>query len=189
MNRQMNRRTFLNGLFASAGAAALTAAPDLATPAHAIGWWPRRVRHSFRHKPGTVVVDTRNRYLYLIENRRYARRYRIGVGEQGRAFTGTGVVGRKAKWPRWTPTASMIKRDPDKYARFAGGVRGGRRNPLGSRALYLYRNGRDTLYRIHGTNSPRTVGRAVSNGCIRMYNSNVADLYRRVPVGTRVVVI
>ncbi len=98
-------------------------------------------------------------------------------------------IGRKEKWPRWMPTKNMIRRQPEKYARYADGVAGGARNPLGARALYLYRNGRDTYYRIHGTNEPWTIGRAVSNGCIRMINAHVVDLYARVPVGARVVVI
>ena len=111
------------------------------------------------------------------------------VGRAGLAWKGTAKVGRKAKWPRWTPTKNMIRRQPRKYARYAGGVPGGPSNPLGARALYLYRNGRDTMYRIHGTNQPRSIGRAVSNGCIRMLNAHVKDLYRRVPVGARVVVL
>ena len=188
----MNRRILLRGLFASAGAAAVSAAPDLAAPArahHTPKWQPQRVRHRFSFAPGTIVVDPRSRFLYLIESRRHARRYGIGVGRQGLAFQGSGTIARKAKWPRWTPTRAMIQREPEKYARFADGVPGGRGNPLGSRALYLYRNGRDTYYRIHGTTQPHTIGRAVSNGCIRMVNADVNDLYRRVPVGTRVVVL
>ena len=188
----MNRRTLLQGLFASAGAAVIAAAPTLTTPAHAhhtSKWRPQRVRHRFGYRPGTIVVDPRSRFLYLIESRSRARRYGIGVGRAGLAFQGSGTIARKAKWPRWTPTKNMIRREPDKYARFANGVPGGPGNPLGSRALYLYRNGRDTLYRIHGTTRPETIGRAVSNGCIRMVNTDVEDLYRRVPVGARVVVL
>ena len=188
----MNRRTLLKGLFASAGAAAIAGAPDLTDTAHAhhtAKWRPQRVRHSFRYAPGTVVVDPHSRFLYLIESRRHARRYGVGVGRAGRSFRGVGTIARKAKWPRWTPTRNMIRREPDKYARFAGGVPGGPGNPLGSRALYLYRNGRDTYYRIHGTTNPSSIGRAVSNGCIRMRNADVNDLYRRVPVGSRVVVL
>ena len=188
----MNRRTLLQGLLASAGAAMLTAAPELTTQAHAhhtSKWRPQRVKHRFRYAPGTIVVDPRSRFLYLIEGRRTARRYGIGVGRAGLAFQGAGTIARKAKWPRWTPTRNMIRREPGKYARFADGVPGGPGNPLGSRALYLYRNGRDTLYRIHGTTRPETIGRAVSNGCIRMVNADVEDLYNRVPIGARVVVL
>ncbi|ASQ15097.1 L,D-transpeptidase [Sinorhizobium meliloti] len=118
-----------------------------------------------------------------------ARRYGIGVGRAGLAWAGTAEVGRKAKWPNWRPTARMIKRDPRQYAKYANGVPGGVNNPLGSRALYLYRNGRDTYYRIHGTTEPWTIGKAVSNGCIRMLNEHVEDLYERVPIGTTVVVV
>jgi lipoprotein-anchoring transpeptidase ErfK/SrfK len=105
------------------------------------------------------------------------------------AFSGTAEVGRKAKWPRWQPTDNMIKRQPEKYARYAEGVAGGGGNPLGARALYLYRNGRDTYYRIHGTTEPSSIGKAVSNGCIRMINDHVVDLYDRVPLGTPVIVL
>ncbi len=137
---------------------------------------------------GTIVIDPRKRFLYLVEAPGRARRYGVGVGKAGLAFRGTAVIGNKAKWPRWTPTKNMIKRNP-KYRRFAKGVPGGINNPLGARALYLYRNGRDTMFRIHGTTQPRSIGRAVSNGCIRMLNSHVKDLYRRVPKGARVVVL
>lgn len=149
---------------------------------------PQTVRFS-GYAVGTIVVDPRKRFIYLVETPSRARRYGVGVGRAGLAFRGTAIVQRKAKWPRWTPTRNMIKREPRKYARFAKGVAGGRRNPLGARALYLYRNGRDTMYRIHGTTQPRSIGRAVSNGCIRMLNAHVIDLYRRVPIGARVVVL
>ncbi len=138
---------------------------------------------------GTVVVDPQNRFLYLVESSTQARRYGVGVGRAGLAFKGKAEVLRKVKWPSWRPTNNMIRRSPQKYARFAKGVPGGLSNPLGARALYLYRNGRDTMYRIHGTNNPSSIGKAVSNGCIRMLNEHVKDLYERVPMGTQVVVI
>ena len=141
------------------------------------------------YSPATIVVDPKNHFLYLVESPVSARRYGVGVGKAGLAFKGTAIIKRKAKWPSWTPTKNMIRREPGKYARFANGVPGGPGNPLGSRALYLYRNGRDTLYRIHGTTQPSSIGRSVSNGCIRMLNAHVEDLYRRVPVGARVVVL
>ncbi len=144
---------------------------------------------SFRgYSVGTIVIDARKKFLSLVDAPGKARRYGVGVGKAGLAFKGSAIIGDKAKWPRWTPTKNMIKRNP-KYARFANGVPGGINNPLGARALYLYRNGRDTLFRIHGTTQPWSIGRAVSNGCIRMLNSHVKDLYRRVPRGTRVVVL
>lgn len=136
-----------------------------------------------------IVVDSKNKFLYLIENHEIARRYGIGVGRAGLAWKGRAKIGRKAPWPRWTPTKNMIRREPHKYARFASGVPGGPANPLGARALYLYRNGIDTLYRIHGTNDPSSIGRAVSSGCIRLLNDHIIDLYRRVSIGTKVVVL
>lgn len=150
---------------------------------------PQLVTSPYPEGPGTIVVAPKDRYLYLIEEGGLARRYGIGVGRAGLAFSGSAIIGRKAKWPSWRPTDNMIRRNPKKYARHAGGVPGGPKNPLGSRALYLFRDGRDTLYRIHGTTEPWTIGKAVSNGCIRMVNDHVEDLYERVPVGARVVVI
>ncbi|HMM72376.1 MAG TPA: L,D-transpeptidase, partial [Rhodocyclaceae bacterium] len=150
---------------------------------------PQAVANPFNEPVGTIVVAPRDRYLYLIESRPIARRYGIGVGKAGLAFRGTAIIERKAKWPAWRPTVNMIKRDPKRYTRYAGGVPGGPGNPLGSRALYLYRDGRDTLYRIHGTTEPWTIGQAVSNGCVRMVNEHVEDLFERVPLGTRVVVV
>lgn len=152
-------------------------------------YMPQLVEFPASYAPGTVVVDPQNRFLYLVEDMGVARRYGVGVGRAGRAWSGTAQVGRKAKWPSWTPTKNMIRRQPEKYAKYANGVPGGPNNPLGSRALYLYRNGRDTYYRVHGTTEPWTIGRAVSNGCIRMLNEHVADLYERVPVGALVVVL
>lgn len=127
--------------------------------------------------PGTVIVSTGERRLYLVLDGGSARAYPIGVGKQGLAWKGTAKIGRKAEWPRWQPTENMIRREPQKYARYAGGMKGGPGNPLGARALYLYRNGRDTMYRIHGTNDPASIGRAVSNGCVRLLNAHAVDLY------------
>lgn len=150
---------------------------------------PQTVRFSGGYPKGTIVVDPRKRFLYLVEGRRKARRYGVGVGQAGLAFKGTAEIRHKAEWPRWTPTKNMIRRNPRRYAKFAKGVPGGPTNPLGARALYLFKNGRDTYYRIHGTTQPSSIGRAVSAGCIRMINDHVIDLYKRVPLGTRVVVI
>ncbi len=149
----------------------------------------REVPYRGPYQPGTVVVDTANRFLYLVRENGRALRYGIGVGKEGLAWSGTAEVGRKATWPRWTPTAAMIRREPERNAPWAGGMPPGPENPLGPRALYLYQNGRDTLYRIHGTSEPDTIGTAVSSGCIRMFNQDVVDLFARVPVGSRVVVI
>lgn len=187
----MNRRIFL------AGTAATLAMP---TAAHAHQakqrksftldpkFEPRMVAFS-GHEPGTIVIDTANHFLYLVTGEGEARRYGVGVGRAGLAFKGSAVVGRKAKWPAWRPTDNMIRRNPRRYARYANGVPGGPGNPLGARALYLYRGQRDTMFRIHGTTEPSSIGRSVSNGCIRMINEHVEDLYERVPVGTRVVVM
>lgn len=141
------------------------------------------------YSPGTIVVDPKNHFLYLVESPVSARRYGVGVGKAGLAFKGTAIIKRKAKWPSWTPTKNMIRREPQKYARYADGVPGGPGNPLGARALYLYKGNRDTYYRIHGTTQPWSIGRSVSNGCIRMINAHVEDLYSRVPLGSRVVVL
>ena len=150
---------------------------------------PKTVFYSRDYEKGTIVVDPQNHYLYLIIRKGRARRYGIGVGKAGLAFKGTAIIERKAEWPSWTPTQNMIRREPEKYAKYADGVPGGINNPLGSRALYLYKNGRDTYYRIHGTTQPSSIGRSVSNGCIRMINEHVEDLYDRVPLDTKVVVI
>lgn len=149
---------------------------------------PQMVRFA-GYNMGTIVVDPGNHFLYLVISPYMARRYGVGVGRAGLKFKGTATIQRKAKWPSWKPTRNMIRRQPRKYARYARGVPGGPNNPLGARALYLYRDGRDTYYRIHGTTQPESIGRSVSNGCIRMINDHVKDLYERVPVGTRVVVI
>ena len=135
--------------------------------------------------PGTVVIDTRSRHLYLIQPGGSAIRYGIGVGRQGFEWKGTARVGRKAEWPRWIPPKEMLQRRPDLPESMEGGLE----NPLGARALYLFQGNRDTLFRIHGTNEPDTIGKAVSSGCIRMMNADVVDLYQRVGVGTRVVVL
>lgn len=139
--------------------------------------------------PGTIVVDPRNHFLFLVMRGSRARRYGVGVGKAGLAFKGTATIARKAEWPSWTPTANMIRREPSKYAKYANGVPGGPNNPLGAWALYLYRGNKDTYYRIHGTTQPSSIGQSVSNGCIRMLNEHVIDLYERVPLGTKVVVL
>lgn len=154
---------------------------------------PKNVRQivdfSTREQPGTVVVDPHKRFLYLVMEGGRALRYGVGVGKEGLEFTGTATVERKAQWPGWTPTPDMIKREPSRYGKWAKGMEGGETNPLGARALYLFKGGKDTLYRIHGTTEPWTIGEAVSSGCIRMMNQDVIDLHGRVPVGSKVVVL
>ena len=136
--------------------------------------------------PGTIVVDPFARKLYLVQDAGRAVRYAIGVGREGRSFSGGGVISRTEQWPSWTPTRNMVRTQPELYAEFAGGVPGGIGNPLGARALYLYRGGRDTYYRIHGTIDNLSIGRASSAGCIRLFNQDAIDLYNRVPLGTSV---
>ncbi|WP_372426630.1 L,D-transpeptidase, partial [Salinarimonas chemoclinalis] len=133
------------------------------------------------HAPGTVVVDTRRKFLYLVQPGGTALRYGVGVGREGFSWRGTERITRKAEWPDWRPPAAMRRRQPELPAFMPGGPS----NPLGARALYLG----GTLYRIHGTNEPGSIGRAMSSGCIRMMNDDVIDLYQRVRVGTRVVVM
>lgn len=149
----------------------------------------RVVAYLTREAPGTIVVDTDNRFLYLVRENGTAIRYGIGVGKQGMSWRGRATIARKAAWPRWTPTAAMIARDPVKNGPFAGGMQGGLDNPLGARALYLYQGNRDTYYRIHGTSEPWSIGQSVSSGCIRMFNQDIIDLHDRVPTGTTVLVL
>jgi len=153
---------------------------------------PQQVGFTDAYPPGHLVVLPRAHFLYFVTAPREARRYGVGVGRAGLEFTGTATIDVKKKWPTWRPTDEMIAREPEAYTKFIGNdyvQPGGPDNPLGSRALYLFQNGRDTYYRIHGTNEPSSIGRSVSNGCIRMINAHVQDLYERVPVGTVVTVL
>ncbi|MTI43354.1 lipoprotein-anchoring transpeptidase ErfK/SrfK [Roseibium hamelinense] len=142
---------------------------------------PTIVPYNGAHAPGTIVINTNERFLYLVQHDGTARRYGVGVGKPGFEWGGTHKVTRKAEWPDWRPPAAMRKRRPELPVFMAGGPD----NPLGARALYLG----STLYRIHGSNQPWTIGHAVSSGCIRMRNEDVIDLYERVGVGTKVHVI
>lgn len=182
----MQRRKFI-----ASAAGALLAAPVL--PAFAAidlepHLYPTAVRVKPEFVPGTIHVVPQAHFLYWITAPRQAIRYGVGVGRAGLEFQGSAIIQRKAEWPNWRPTDEMIARDPGTYKKYENGVPGGPSNPLGSRALYLYQNGRDTYYRIHGTTAPRSIGRSVSNGCIRMINAHVEDLYARVPTGTEVFV-
>lgn len=141
------------------------------------------------YEPGTIVIDTNAHRLYLVETPFTARRYAIAVGRDGLQYKGTTVVGDKQEWPRWIPTKDMQQREPAKYGRYKDGMPGGPDNPLGARAIYLYEGKKDTYLRIHGTNQPQTIGTNSSNGCFRMINDHVMDLYRRVKTGTKVVVL
>lgn len=138
---------------------------------------------------GTIVIDTSARRLYLVESAFTARRYAIAVGREGLQFKGTVAVGDKQEWPRWIPTLDMQKREPKHYGQYKDGMPGGGENPLGARAIYLYDGKKDTHLRIHGTIAPQSIGTSASNGCFRMINEHVMDLYSRVRVGTKVVII
>ncbi|TCP89068.1 lipoprotein-anchoring transpeptidase ErfK/SrfK [Rhizobium sp. PP-CC-2G-626] len=146
---------------------------------------PQMVAYETRERPGTIVIDTNSRFLYLVTGNGEARRYGVGVGKPGFEWAGAHKVTRKAEWPTWRPPSEMIAREAAKGHYLPASMEGGPANPLGARALYLG----STLYRIHGTNAPWTIGYAVSSGCIRMRNEDVTDLYERVNVGTRVIVL
>ena len=148
----------------------------------------QRVGLATRERPGTVIVDPYNRFLYLVEPDGKAMRYGVGVGRQGFLWAGRAYVGWKRAWPTWTPPPAMIAREPE-LVRFKSGMEPGLRNPLGARAIYIYRDGRDTLYRLHGTNEPWSIGKAVSSGCIRLFNQDIIDLHDRVKPGARIVVL
>jgi len=142
---------------------------------------PTVVDYNGRHAPGTIVIDTNNKFLYLVESGSKARRYGVGVGRPGFQWAGTHRISQKREWPGWTPPSQMRKRQPELPAFMPGGPD----NPLGARALYLG----STLYRIHGSRESRTIGQDVSSGCFRMTNTDVIDLYKRAKVGAKVVVL
>jgi lipoprotein-anchoring transpeptidase ErfK/SrfK len=158
-------------------------------PAKAINYKGREiVDFQSTEKPGTIIVKTRERALYQVLPDGQAKRYLVAVGKDGFAWSGVARVGMKRKNPTWTPPAEMIKRTP-KYAKWRNGMPGGiPENPLGARALYLFDGGGDTMYRIHGTNAPSSIGTAASSGCIRMLNREVVELFNNTPVGTKVIV-
>lgn len=159
--------------------------PDRAMEAAQPGFDPRyekqEVEYQGKEAPGTLVIDTPNKFLYLVQGNGRALRYGVGVGKPGFMWSGVKTVSAKREWPDWTPPSEMLKRRPDLPRHMEGGPE----NPLGARAMYLG----STLYRIHGSNEPWTIGTNVSSGCIRMRNEDVIDLYGRVKVGTRVVVM
>jgi lipoprotein-anchoring transpeptidase ErfK/SrfK len=149
----------------------------------------KKVRLVTNEKPGTIIVDTSTKYLYYVEGNNRATRYGVGVGREGFGWSGTVKVGRKAEWPDWRPPATMIARERRKGRIIPTYMKGGPNNPLGARALYLYKGGRDTIFRIHGTNQPWTIGQNMSSGCIRMMNKDVEHLYKRAGIGSKVIVI
>jgi lipoprotein-anchoring transpeptidase ErfK/SrfK len=153
---------------------------------------PQEVGIKRSYQVGQLLILPRSHYLYFVTAPGRAMRYGVGVGKAGLEFTGTATIAVKKEWPTWRPTNDMIEREPEKYTRFIGNTDaqpGGPDNPLGALALYLFQGGVDTYFRIHGTTAPNTIGRSVSNGCIRMINAHVKDLYERVPIGTVVTVL
>lgn len=192
----LSRRQFLTSVLASIalpGASAVAGSepyPVFASDAKRVAYKFRRreVDYDTHEPPGTIIVDSRKRYLYYVLGKGRAMRYGVGVGRKEAVWSGEAVIGRKSKWPRWTPTKEQLARS-ERYKKFANGFPGGPDNPLGARALYLYDNGKDTFYRIHGTPEPKSIGTYSSSGCIRMINVDIIDLYKRADVGTRVVVL
>ena len=146
----------------------------------------QRVAYNGSEAPGTIVVDPYARVLYHVLEGGEAMRFGIAVGRAGTGFKGDATISRKAAWPSWTPTANMVRTEPELYSQFRNGVAGGVTNPLGSRALYLYQGSRDTMYRIHGTMDPSSIGKATSAGCIRLFNQDILDLFDETKTGTRV---
>ena len=146
---------------------------------------PQQVSYDGSEKPGTIIIDSSQKFLYLVMGKGQARRYGVGVGKEGFGWTGTQNITRKAVWPEWHPPAEMVVREREKGRILPVMMEGGPANPLGARAMYLG----STLYRIHGTNAPWTIGTNVSSGCIRLRNEDVVDLFERVKVGTKVIVM
>lgn len=164
--------------------------PEAADPAFA----RQQVSYPTREKAGTIVIDPGSHFLYLVQGGGQAMRYGVGVGAEGFIWSGTATIHNKQEWPDWYPPAEMLARKPELKEHMAQlqsglGMKGGPENPIGARAMYLWQGNKDTLYRIHGTNEPGTIGHNVSSGCIRLTNDDVTDLYNRTPVGTKVVVL
>jgi lipoprotein-anchoring transpeptidase ErfK/SrfK len=177
-------------LFGLAACATTTPVSREADPAFA----RTAVAYPSREKPGTIVVDPGSHFLYLVQGSGQAIRYGVGVGSEGFGWSGLAMVHNKQEWPDWYPPAEMLARKPELLQHMSRlqsgtGMPGGPDNPIGARALYLWQGNKDTLYRIHGTNEPWTIGHNVSSGCIRLTNDDVADLYDRVPVGAKVIVL
>jgi lipoprotein-anchoring transpeptidase ErfK/SrfK len=189
-----NRRSVLAGLVTFVASPAAVWAEE---PFPVFKSDPEQIPYKFRKRevafktaepPGTIVVDSQRFFLYLVLPGNQAIRYGIGVGRRGARWTGEAKIARKAKWPMWTPTGEMLERHVN-YAQWKEGMPGGPDNPLGARAMYLLNDGKDNQFRIHGTPLPTTIGQATTSGCFRMLNVDVIDLYDRVDVGTRVVVM
>ena len=158
------------------------------------GYLRQAVAYDGPEAPGTIVVNPRAHILYHVEGGGRAMRYGVGVGRQGFAWSGAATINSKQEWPDWYPPKEMLARQPELARQMSElqsgvGMHGGPRNPLGARAMYLWQNNKDTLFRIHGTTEPHTIGRSVSSGCIRMINQDAIDLYARTEIGSKVIVI
>lgn len=149
----------------------------------------RNVLITTKEQPGSIIIDTDKKFLYYVLGNNRAIRYGVGVGREGFGWNGSVKIKRKQEWPTWTPPAEMRARERAKGVILPASMKGGVDNPLGARAMYLFKGGRDTMYRIHGTNQPWTIGLNMSSGCIRMMNKDVEDLYKRAKIGTKVTVI
>lgn len=149
----------------------------------------REVAFETEERPGTIIVDPWEKYLYYVQGDNRAMRYRVAVGDEGRAFSGQATIPYTRQWPSWRPTDNMIREFPDQYGPLRNGMPGGINNPLGARALYLHRGGRDTYYRIHGTSDVASIGNATSAGCIRMFHQDVIELETLVRSGAKVIVL
>lgn len=150
-------------------------------------FYRRLIDYETTEPPGTIVVDTHNRFLYLVLPERKAVRYGVGIGRQGFTWSGYGTIQFKREWPTWTPPAEMIERQPE-LEEYRTGMPPGLENPLGARALYIFKDGVDTLYRLHGSGDVASIGQAVSSGCVRLLHQDVIDLYNRVPVPSPIMV-
>lgn len=193
----LSRRSAIIGMLALVASKPAFAQTTRSVRAPKKGWEPYKIDPIYEpqvvafsgYKPGTIVIDPKKKFLYLVLGWGKARRYGVAVGREGLDFHGTAIVGRMTEWPRWIPTADMVKKEPGKYARYKVGMDGGPSNPLGARAIYLFQGNRDTYVRIHGTNEPSSIGHAVSHGCFRMINEHVIELFEHVKIGTTVVVL
>lgn len=154
-------------------------------------FYRQEVDYSTDEPVGTIIVNTKTFFLHLVQEKEKAIRYGVGLGREGFAWSGKARVGWKQQWPKWTPPDEMIARQPKlaKYSATNGGMAPGINNPLGARALYIFQGRKDTLYRLHGTHEDWSIGNAVSSGCVRLLNHDIIDLYRRVPTGSRIVVV
>lgn len=151
-------------------------------------YWRQTVDDPTGERPGTIVVDTSTRYLYLVLEGGKAMRYGVGIGRDGFSWSGRAYVGYKREWPTWTPPSEMIARQPE-LEQYRKGMAPGFENPLGARALYIFKDGKDTIYRLHGNPDATSIGKAVSSGCVRLLNQDVIDLYQRVPSGSPILVM